>query len=377
VVLLVGASLMVRGFRAQIDQGEKAEPATLLELRLALTSQKYREPHQMQAFYSDVLRRIKLIPGVKTACAVSALPYTEHSSGRIFTIEGRPVEPANRPAAMYQVASSEFFEALHVPLRAGRFLSETDGADAPRVVLLNERLVQRWWKQESPIGKRIKIGGQDSKNPWMTIVGVVGDVQHDAFDREPRRMMFVPYQQAPALSMDIGVRTVGDPLLVGPAVTQAIRAIDPEQPITSMMTMAKAIHNQAIGLNYMAVLMGVFGFIALGLSAIGVYGVMAHLVSEQTHEIGIRIALGASGQNVLRMVFGRGMLTALAGILVGLPIAYALARLVASLIYGVTPSDPITFTAIPFALLVTAALAIYIPARRATKIDPIVALREE
>jgi putative ABC transport system permease protein len=227
------------------------------------------------------------------------------------------------------------------------------------------------------VGKHIKRGGSESKNPWMTIVGVVEDVRHDPYQREPRPTLYVADQQFPELWMDIGVRTAGDPLRLAPAVTAAIRSVDPEQPITEMQTMAKAIHNRAIGLNYMAVLMGIFGAIALVLSAIGVYGVMAFLVSEQTHEIGIRMALGAPRESVLGMVFRRGFLTIAAGLLVGLPSAYAMARLVASLIYGVSPSDPATFAGIPLALMAAAGVAIYIPARRAMKIDPIIALRYE
>jgi putative ABC transport system permease protein len=190
-------------------------------------------------------------------------------------------------------------------------------------------------------------------------------------------VIYGPYQQAPALWMDIGVRTAGDPLRVAPAVTAAIRSVDREQPITNMQTMAKAIHNHAIGLNYMAVLMGIFGALALCLSAIGVYGVMAYLVAEQTRDIGIRMALGAARQDVLGMIFRRGMTTVAAGLGVGLPLAWAFARLMSSLVFGVTAGDPATFVSIPLALIVAAALAIYVPARRAMHIDPIVALRYE
>jgi len=377
VVLLVGASLMVRGFRAQINNGERIEPGTLLTLRLALTDQKYHEPHQKAWFYGEVLTRIQALPGVRSAAAASAMPYSDHDDGRNFTIEGRPVEPDNQPSAMYQVTSPEYCGTLHVRLREGRFPSALDGPDSPRVAAISESVARRWWKKESPVGKHIKLGLADSKNPWLTIVGVVEDVPHDPYENEPRRVLYVAYQQSPVLAMDIGVRTAGDPLRLAPAVTAAIRAVDREQPITDMMTMTKAIHDRAIGLNYLAVMMGVFGVIALGLAAIGVYGVMAFLVSEQTHEIGIRMALGAPRESVLGMVFRRGLTITAAGLVVGLPLAFALARLLASLIYGVTPSDPVTFTGIPLALIGAAALAIYIPARRAMKIDPIVALRYE
>jgi putative ABC transport system permease protein len=377
VVLLVGASLMVRGFRTLIKNGEALEPSTLLTLRLAITENKYPEKHQVAEFYRQVLERINAVPGVRSAVAVSALPYADHSSGRDFTIEGRPVEPGDQPSGMYQVASPEYFRTLHIPLVAGRFLSPSDGADAPKVAVISQRMAQRWWKNETPLGRRIKIGESDSKNPWMTIVGVVGDVMHDPYDRAPRRTLYLPYQQAPSLWMDIGVRTAGDPLQAAPAVTAAIRSVDPEQPITDMRTLEKSIHNRSIGLNYMAALMGIFGGIALFLSAIGVYGVMAYLVSEQTQEIGLRMALGAQRGSVLQMIFRRGLTTIGVGLIIGLPLAYGFARLMASLIFGVTNTDATTFVGIPLALMAAAALAIYIPARRAMKIDPIVALRYE
>ncbi|PWU05901.1 MAG: hypothetical protein C5B51_13525 [Terriglobia bacterium] len=377
VVLLAGAGLMVRGFRTLVDNGARLDPHTLLTMRLAITDNKYREPFQRVAFYREVLERISVIPGVRSAAAVTAMPYSDHSSGREFTIEGQPVQPGNVPTAMYQAASPSYFETLHIALRAGRLLREADGPEAPKVAVISERLAQRWWHNDSPLGKHIHLGRADSQSQWITIVGVVGDTAHNPYDREPRRTIYIPYQQAAERWLDVGVRTMGDPLRVAPAVTAAIYSVDREQPVADMRTLEKAIHNSAIGLNYMAVLMGIFGVLALLLSAIGVYGVMAYLVSEQTHEIGIRIALGAERRSVQGMIFRRGMVTIAVGLAAGLPAAWACAKALASLVYGVTPGDAATFVGIPMALIAAAGLAIYIPARRAMRIDPIVALRYE
>jgi len=377
VVLLVGASLMFHGFHNLLVSGERLEPATLLTLRLALTETKYRDPHQISAFYREVLDRIDAIPGVRSAAAVKAMPYSDHSSSRNFAIEHRPADPDHPSQAMYQVASPSYFAVTHVALRAGRLLNEGDGPDNLRVVLVSESTAQKYWNGKSPLGERIKIGLEDSKQPWMTIVGVVADMVHNPYDRDPRRAIYVADQQFPSLWMDIGVRTAGNPLLVGPSVTAAVHAVDPEQPVSEMQSMEKAIHDRGIGLQYVEIFMGVFGVLALVLSAIGVYGVMAYMVSEQTHDIGLRMALGAPRGRVLATIFRRGMVTAIYGLAAGLPMAYGLALLTQSLIYGVTAKDPVTFIGIPLVLLAATAVAILVPARRAMRIDPIVALRYE
>jgi putative ABC transport system permease protein len=375
VVLLIGASLMFRGFHSILATGERIDPSTLLMLRLGLTESKYKEPHQIAAFYQNVLQRLNALPGVRAAAAVTSMPYSDHSNWREFSIEGQPVEPGNVPNAMFQVASPDYFSTVRVALREGRYLTSGDGPDAPPVALVSDSAVQRYWHGKSPIGQHITI--MDSKWPPMTIVGVVGDMVHNSYDREPRRCLYVSYLQEPARWMDIGLRTAGNPLLVAPNVTAAIRDIDPEQPISDLQGMEKAIHDRSIGLQYVEIFMGAFGVLALVLSAVGVYGVMAFMVSEQTHDIGLRLALGAPRTLVLTAIFRRGMLTALAGLAVGLPIGFWLALITESLIYGVTARDPVTFIGIPLILLAATAVAIFVPARRAMSIDPIIALRYE
>ena len=377
VLLLAGAGLMVRGFQAQLGASASLEPASLLTLRLAISNNKYREPHQVFDFYRDVLNRITIIPGVRAAAAATALPYSGHSSATTFAIEGQQTDPNNAPRAMYQAASPSLFKTLHIPLRAGRLLNESDGPEAPKVAVISEKMAVRWWKNESPIGKHITELGTDANAAPLTIVGIVGDMIYSPYDREPRQILYVPYQQAPRPWMDVAVRASVEPMSLARAVTAAVRAIDRQQPISEMRTMESSIHNSAIGLNYMAVLMGVFGLFAFGLSAIGVYGVMSHVVAEQTREIGIRMALGAQRHTILTMVFRRGVLTIIAGLIAGLPLAYGLSHLLASVIYGVSASDLVTFTGIPLALIVAALLAIYLPAWRAMKTDPINALRYE
>jgi putative ABC transport system permease protein len=322
-----------------------------------------------------MLERVAVIPGVRAASGATAMPYSDHSMGRGFSIEGRPVDNARPITAMYQTVTTGYFNMLHIGLRAGRLFDSHDGPDAPRVAVISQRTAERYWPGEPPpIGKRIRMEGGDAA-PWATVVGVTSDIMQSTFDRTPRPTLYVPYLQDCRLWLDIGLRTSGDPSRYGTAVAAAVRAVDPEQPVTDMRPMDILIHNQALGIIYVAVLMGVFGVLALVLACVGVYGVMAYLVQEQTHEIGIRMALGAPRDSVLGMILWRGMATTSIGLGIGLAASFVLARMLQNLIWGVPATNAATFIGIPIALVAAAALAILIPARRATRIDPMIALR--
>jgi putative ABC transport system permease protein len=378
VVLLVGAGLMIRGFRALTRSGADLDPGSLLTLRLAVTDAKYAEDYQLADFYRRVLERVAAVPGVRAAAGATSTPYSDHVTSRPFAIEGRPPTPGHTPAAALQAVSANYFETMRVPLIAGRVIEDRDTADAPRVAVVSRRVARQWFPGgESPLGRRIRIGDPARERPWATIVGVVGDETFSVFDRAPHATLYVPNAQAPRERMDIGVRVSGDPARLVSPIAAAIHSVDPEQPVTDVRTVDAQIRDQALGLTYVAALLGIFGGIGLVLSSIGVYAVMAYTVSEQTHEIGIRMALGAPRRTVLRTVFRRGMATTAVGLAAGLVTALALTRLMASMIWGVGAGDLVTFAAVPVALAAAASLAIYLPAHHAIRIDPMAALRHE
>ncbi len=366
-VLLAGAGLMVRGFQTLVSSGTSLEPSTMLTLQLALSENRDPVP-----YYREVLERIAEIPGVQSAVAVTALPYSRHGGASPVAIEGQPVEPGRQPLAQIQSVTAGFFQSLHVPLRAGRLPAESDTATAPHIAVVSEAMARRWWPGASPIGRKLRTAGSS-----IEIVGVVGDIEHSVLDRSLTPTIYLPFAQSPNRQMDIAIRTAGDAQALAPAVRAAARAVDIAQPITNLNSMTNLIEQEAFVLTYMAALMGIFGLLALALSSVGVYGVMAYVVTGQAHEIGIRMALGAPRATVFAMLFRKGMRTALLGVAAGLIPAYALARLMRAVVFGVGAVSPSVFFGIPLLLAVAAAVAIYIPARRALSIDPVAALRNE
>jgi putative ABC transport system permease protein len=378
MVLLVGAGLMVKGFTNLLNGDKFMRPETLLTLRVNLPESAYKENPRVVALFDQMVSRFQGLPGVQSAATVTSVPHTGFDSSRLITVEGKPAPASGeQPVALQQSISPAYFRTLGLPLRKGRELTSQDGADATRVTVISERLAQRFLPGEEPIGKRIKFGDISSKNPWMTIVGVVADVKQQVWDRQPRPTLYVPSAQVPVRSAGIVVRAARDPLAFAAAVRAEVRHLDGNLAIYELKTLERVIHEEAIGLNYMAVLMGVFGILALVLSAMGVYALMAYSVTERTHEIGVRIALGARSNHVLSTVMTHASITMLVGLAVGFGMALALARLISSMLFGVTATDPSTFAGNVLVLALSATLASYIPARRATKVDPIVALRYE
>jgi putative ABC transport system permease protein len=273
------------------------------------------------------------------------------------------------------MVSPGYLQALGIPLLSGRPFDEQDKADAPPVVIVNETFARHYWPNGEAVGKRIRTG--DEKNPWRTVVGVVADVKQYGLDTPSTLQLYLPHQQSPSQQMVLVVRTKGDPLSQVAAVRNEVWAVDKDQPVYNIRTMEQLMSKSVAQRRFNMLLLGIFAAVAMALAAIGLYGVMAYAVTQRTHEIGIRMALGAQARDVLKMVVGQGMILTLAGVGIGLVAAFALTRVISSLLFGVSATDPVTFGSIALLLTVVAFLACYIPARKAAKVDPMVALRYE
>jgi putative ABC transport system permease protein len=375
LVLLIGAGLMIRSFVAMMRDDMGFNPRGALSFTLWLPEKRYSEA-QRRDFYDRLLKRLELLSGVVAAGGTNVLPMTMTYITAGFEIAGRPPsEKGQEPYAALRVVTPGYFNAIGIPLRRGRGFTDSDNEQAPRVVIVNEAFVRRFFPNQEAIGQRIIRYGFADKP--MEIVGVIGDIKDTDLDRVPAPAFYFPYAQEPFEGMGVVLHAAGDPMTLAHTARDEVTKLDPTLPLHFIKTVERQIYEQTAPKRIMTSLMGVFAGIALLLSAVGLYAVMAYAVSQRTHEIGVRMALGARSGDIMGLVTSHGLKLTLAGLTLGMAGAFALTRVMEPLLYGVTPTDPLTFVLISLALAGAALLACWIPARRATKVDPMIALRCE
>ena len=381
LMLLAGAGLLLRSFQRLMAVEYGFDPQRLLTLQVWLpvpndnAKGRFFTQEQRRGFYQRALAAVRGVPGVRDAALTSRLPLRGRG-GIGFAIEGRPT-PADQPlpSAELRMVSPNYFAAMGIPLLAGEGLPELADSVSNGTVVVNRTLAEKYWPGEDPIGRRIRIFGPEG--PWVSVTGIVGDVRQMGLAEPPREELYLSYKAVSSQEMSMVVRTDDDPERLGAAVTSAIRDVDPEQPVFGVMSMERLIQNASAERRVSMVLLLLFAGIALLLSALGIYGVMAYTTTQRRHEIGIRLALGAGGPDVLRLVVGQGMRLVLVGLGAGLAGAWLLSRALASQLFGITAQDPLTYVSVALLLGSVALVAIWLPARRATRVDPMLSLRSE
>jgi len=382
VLLLVGSGLLLRSFSRLQDVPPGFQSDHLLVADIPLSQTAYAKPEQRYQFFDRLVERAKVLPGVRSAGAASFLPVSGGGSIIHFNITGHPPKtPHDYVAAGYRTVTPNYLETLGVPLLQGRLLTPADNEKAPAVVVINASMAKTHFAGESPLGKRIQLGATPDKDvPTMEIVGVVGDVR-PGLGVDPQTEMYLPYRQAdlvlPVFQLSLVLRTAADPQLQTSALRSALAEIDPNQPLVNVRTMEDNIATTVAQPRFRTWLIGIFAAVALVLAAVGVYGVMSYTVMQRTSEIGIRVTLGAQPEDVFKIVVGEGLRLALAGVGVGIVAALAMTRVLQSFLFGISAYDPLTFFGVAFLLTIVAVAASFFPARRATLVDPMVALRYE
>jgi putative ABC transport system permease protein len=377
LLLLVGAGLMTKSF-VRLQQVKPGFEATnRISMYIALPTQKYRR-QQVNNFYNQLIERVRNLPGVESVGGIDPLPLSSNNLTTTFLVEGAPVVAvADRPDVGRRVVTPDYFQTMSIPVLKGRSFTEQDRDNTPNVIVVNEALASRYWPNQDAIGKRLGFEEEPGKQVWREIVGVVGNVRHKALETEAMPEVYFPYQQLPGNFMNLVVHTTSEPASMIPAIRSQILSIDKDQPVSDVMTMDQRLARSVASSRFVTLLLSSFSVLALGLAALGIYGVMAYLVAQRTQEIGVRIALGAQRHDVLKLVVGKGMALAVIGTTIGLGASVAVTRLMRSLLFEVTPTDWLTFLTASLILLSVALLACYLPARRATKVDPLTALRCE
>jgi putative ABC transport system permease protein len=375
LLLLAGAGLMMKSFARLLEVNPGFDPSKTLTLGVSLWGPKAQDAPTV-AFFQQVVERVRALPGVESAGVVSQLPLGGNLDMYGVHVEDKSLpNPEDDPSADRYSISPGYLRAMRIPLLRGREFNEQDIVSSPKVALVNESMARQFWPGEDPVGKRLRMG--DTKGPWRTVVGVVGDVLHRGLDAPHTIQIYLPNTQFTDSDVLLVVRTSKEPALLAGAVRQEIAAIDPKAPVSGVATMEEIVAASVANQRFAALLFGVFAGIALLLAAFGIYGVISYGVAQRAHEIGIRMALGAKRGEVLQLVVGEAMRPALLGAVLGLGAALVLTRLLAGLLFSVKPSDPVTLALVFLVLLVVALLACYLPARRASRVDPVIALRYE
>ncbi|MBV8856411.1 MAG: ABC transporter permease [Acidobacteria bacterium] len=380
LVLLVGAGLLIKSFRQLVTTDPGYSPERVLAVLVALNTQKFADDDSRAGYFREAVARIKGLPGVESAGLTRLLPLGRSDIFNSFNIAGRaPFAPEERHSARSYTISPDYFHVLGIPLKRGRAFAEADGKNAPGVIVVNEAFVRDYFPGQEPLGQHVVIDGPDDKPlPPREVVGVVGNVHFESFNDEAQPEYYIPFEQAPAAVSQVVVRAKGgDAAALTPSVRAALKGVDPNLLIWETRTMDELVGQSVAPQRFNVALLGFFAALAMLLAAVGIYGVMSYTVTQRRHEIGIRMALGAQRKDVLRLVVRQGMLLTLLGLGLGLAGAFALTRLMTSLLYGVSATDPTVFAAVSLLLAAVALLACYVPARRATKVDPMVALRYE
>lgn len=377
LVLLVGAGLMLRSFWRLGDVHPGFEPRGLLTARINLPSSSYPEPEQRALFFRALVDRAATLPGVQRAAITTTLPMAQENLTDEFTIEGRATPRGELAVTNTRMVTPDYFRALGIPLRSGRYFTASDDAAAPGVVIVSQLMARRYWSGQSPVGQRVKRGNLDSEHPWLTVVGVVGDVKDTGLNADPGPTWYMPFAQNSWNAASLVVRTQGSPASLAPAVRQAVRAIDPNQAVYDIATMEELVAGTITKPRFSTVLFLVFAGVALLLAMVGLYAVVSYSVRQRQHEIGVRMALGARPADVQGMVLRQGMALAAAGILLGLAAAFGLTRLLRAQLFQISPTDPLTYAVLALSLAAVAMAANFLPAHRATKVDPLVSLRSD
>jgi predicted permease len=368
LVQLVGAGAMVKAFQRISTADPGYNPKDILTMAVALPGQQYKENSQISGFYGRVLHGLETLPSVKSAAAEGAMGTVEG-----LFVEGRPEPKPEDAQPEVRAISAHYFEVMQIPLSRGRPINEQDGADSPPSVVISESLARRYWHGSDPVGQRVRL---NNSGAWLTVVGVCGDIKN-WFEADPIPAAYLAYTQSPQLSMRFLMRTAVDPMQVTQGARAQVREADPTQSAYDIKTMEQIMAEQTSGVRVSARTMSMYALIALLLALTGIYSVNSYLVVQRTYEIGVRMALGASPGNVLRLFLWKALRTASLGLTIGILLAFILTRIIASVLYNAVAIDPATFVALSVLLAGCGLLAAYVPARRATRVDPMVALRHQ